>query len=166
MVGYHGRMEFRHTTGKYIIWLALLAVAALGIYLASSYWQVSPSQTVATDMVEPPPFTEEIAAQLAASDGFEALVSYTDQGFEPESVTVEAGDTVRFTNNSSHDMWVAASSATGDLYPAPGTCGQSAFDVCKAIGRGMFYEFTFEEAGSWGYQDNSNPMKTGVVIVE
>lgn len=157
-----------HSTGKYIIWLALLVLVGLGLYSVSFF--ASPSAPAADisvqERIEPPPFTPEIEAQLKASKGFALLVSYTDNGFEPQTAAIQSGETIRFTNNSSHDMWVAASTKEGSLYPSAGSCGQSAFDSCRAIGRGMFYEFTFEKKGTWGFHDNSEPVRTGKVVVE
>lgn len=160
-------MEPAHSTGKYLIWLAIIAVVCAVLYGLSIMYtgSLTGGTATTTDSMEPPPYTEEIDAQLKASKGFSLLVSYTDGGFEPQTAEIEKGETVRFTNNSSHDMWVAASGEMGSVYPGPGTCGQSAFDICKAIGRGMFYEFTFDEAGIWGYHDNSEPIKTGKVVV-
>lgn len=115
-----------------------------------------------------PPLTDEVKAQLAASKGFQVLVSYTDGGFEPNVVTIKKGDTIRFTNNSREDLWVAATGASGAVYPAGtgGECGQSAFDGCRSISRGEFWEFTFNVAGTWSYQDNRDTKMTGVVQVE
>lgn len=158
-----------HSTRKYIVWLLLIVLASGALYLVSyqkggSY---APSDASAPQqIIERPPYTEEIAAQLAASKGFNHLVSYTEAGFEPQTITVRAGETVRFTNNSLGSMWVAAATEMGSIYPAPGVCGQSAFDICKEVGPGMFYEFTFEKKGTWGYHDLSEPAKTGAVVVE
>ncbi len=158
-----------HSTGKYLIWLALLLATCVVLFVISLALKGSPvpqSVTGTQKVSAPPPFTEEIAAQLAASKGFAALVSYTDNGFEPKTATIQAGETIRFTNNSSGDMWVASSAQAGAIYPGQGVCGQSVFDVCKAISRGMFYEFTFNERGTWGYHDNTEPIKTGAIIVQ
>jgi plastocyanin len=161
-----------HGTARYLHWLLILGCLSVGAYAFFRWYGGEPyvppadESAVKESVVEPPPFTDEIKAQLEASKGFAALISYTDAGFEPATVRVQAGDTIRFTNNSSGEMWVAASTKEGALYPGKGTCGQSPFDTCKAISRGMFYEFTFEKAGTWGYHDNSQSAMTGKVIAE
>ncbi len=116
---------------------------------------------------EPPPFTAEIKAQLEKSHGFQMLVSYTDRGFEPGTTTIKSGETIRWTNNSSQDLWVAATGTSGSVYPGTGKeCGQSAFDSCKVLKRGDFWEFTFARKGTWGYKNNSDVKMTGVVVVK
>ncbi len=114
-----------------------------------------------------PPFTPEVRAMLAESSGFQFLVSFTDRGFEPASATIKKGETVRFTNNSSTDLWVA-SVGTADGAPYPGgseECGQSAFDTCKVLKPGEFWEFTFAQAGVWSYHNNRDTAVSGVVRV-
>jgi plastocyanin len=101
---------------------------------------------------------------LAKSKGFAALVSYTDNGFEPAAVTINAGEAVRFINNSSGELlWVASTSTTA-AYPGTSECGGSSFDTCKALKKGEFWEFTFDEAGTWHYRNNSDISKTGTVL--
>src|SRR6185312_8803915 len=55
---------------------------------------------------QPPPTpSDEINAP--DSHPFQHLVSYTNTGFAPSSLTITVGDTVRFTNNSTGELWVA-----------------------------------------------------------
>ena len=117
--------------------------------------------------IVPPPFTDEVKAELAASKGFQVLVSYTDNGFEPATTTVQKGDTVRFTSNSSEDLWVASTGASGAVYPGTGKeCGQSSFDTCHVLKHGEFWEFTFTTSGTWSYRNNRNTKMAGVVHVK
>jgi plastocyanin len=111
-----------------------------------------------------PPTPEEIKV---ASQPFALLVSYTDQGFGPPSATIQVGDTVRFINNSSSPLWIAAeSSPTDPAYPGTSYCGGSALDTCTELNTGDFWEFTFTESGTWSYQNNLNKSQTGEIIVE
>ena len=111
-----------------------------------------------------PPLTKEIKQQLAASHGFQYLVSYTNKGFEPAELTLKKGEAVRFTNNSSHNVWIAADGTSAPLYPAvQNGCGSSALDSCHALRPGDFWEFTFAARGTWGYRDNLDKSKAGVV---
>lgn len=115
-----------------------------------------------------PPLTPDTIEALKKSHGFQVLASYTDGGFAPVSITINRGETVRFTNNSSDGLWV---SAVGDsrskAYPGtPNGCGQSHFDSCRIIGRGEFWEFTFDVVGEWKYQNNLDKSKTAVIYVK
>lgn len=100
-------------------------------------------------------------------------VTYTDQGFSPKSLTVMAGDTVRFVNNSSHGMWVAsASHPTHTQYDGTSLaqhCASGAtpsFDACKAIAVGASYSFTFAKAGTFMYHNHVQTSDTGSIVVQ
>jgi plastocyanin len=118
----------------------------------------------------PPPRPEPTEADLVANQnpkGFQLLVSYVNSGFEPHEASIKVGDTVRFTNNSTHDLWVAASGAGGSpLYPGVDNgCGSSQLDTCKALKPGEYWEFTFAAPGSWSFSNNLDKAKTGDLVV-
>ncbi len=115
-----------------------------------------------------PEYTPEVASMLEKSTGFQYLVSYTDNGFEPSDITIRKGETIRFTNNSSHKLWVAAhADEDAGLYPGGiNECGQSAFDMCRSIGRGEFWEFTFAETGAWSFHNMEDVRMKGMIRVE
>ncbi len=147
--------------------LALSVLGAVAYLLLSAEPQVheqmipeEETQTTTPEHVEVaiPPFTEAVQQQLAASDGFEVLISYTNRGFEPMNVEVHVGDTVRFANNSDHNLWVASSGS------AP-VCGDDVLNSCKAVGRGEFWEVTFNDLGIWQYQNLQNVYLSGSVTV-
>lgn len=99
----------------------------------------------------------------------EMQITYTDNGFEPASVTVALGTTVVFVNEGSGQMWVGSDiHPTHSLYHdttlrdhCPDTEGV-AFDQC---GIGKTYSFTFEKTGEWGYHNHINALHTGTVVV-
>ena len=154
----------------------IIALCALLVLIGSIYFlmQAPPAaapKNAGTDasvkQLPPPPLTAEMKAVLAKSHGFQVLVSYTDRGFEPATATIKKGETIRFTNNSSDDLWVAATGTSGAVYPGKGNeCGQSAFDSCLALKPHEFWEFTFDATGTWGYADNLHKNKTGIVHVK
>ncbi len=87
------------------------------------------------------------------SRGFDTLVSYTDRGFEPSLAKIKKGQTVRFTNNSSGDLWII-SDATGVGTANAihlSSCEEGALGTCGILKPGEFWEFTFEKAGTWQY---------------
>ena len=77
-------------------------------------------------------------------------VSITGSGFSPRSISVVAGDTVRWRNGDNHHHQVIA--ATG-AFASP----------VLAPGRG--YSFTFVTAGRYDYRDALYPSRRGVVRV-
>jgi plastocyanin len=149
-----------------VVALIVVCAAAWAIFFGASLPTMpAPSSTSAVSKAPPPP-SADVAAKLAKSHGFQALVSYTDRGFEPAVASIKKGDTVRFTNNSTEDLWVAATGTSGAVYPGTGKeCGQSAFDACATLKHGEFWEFTFDAVGTWGYKNNSDIAKTGIIHV-
>lgn len=97
-------------------------------------------------------------------------VTYGSTGFSPSSVTVRAGDTVRFVNESGASMWVASDEHPTHTQYAGTTrsehCAGSAntaFDQCES---GNTYSFTFEKAGSWNYHNHVQASHGGTIVVE
>lgn len=98
-----------------------------------------------------------------------ATITYTDDGFSPDSVTILRGDTVRFVNESSDRMWVGSDiHPTHSLYPekTSGDCLGSSFDQCRASVNGESWEFTFDKVGEWRYHNHVRASKRGFVIVK
>jgi len=105
----------------------------------------------------------------AGEDIFAALVTYTDSGFEPAVVTIKKGETVRFVDQSTNGMWVgSAKHPTHAEYPQKSDtdCLGSSFDTCRVLLPGEFWEFTFDEVGTWKYHNHVYPSHTGTVVVE
>lgn len=100
-------------------------------------------------------------------------VSITDTNFVPSTLTIKKGETVRFLSTGTVMRWPAS-----DVHPShtvyPGSalnkCGTTAkneiFDACKGIESGDFWEFTFNEIGSWNYHDHLSPSLGGTIKVE
>ena len=154
--------------------LALLLIGSAGVYLFSGKESSSPDMSAqeSTTMAEQiragvapiPPMTPDLQQKIANSKGFQALASYTELGFEPVTLRIKLGETVRFTNNSSKDLWVAAG---GNLYPKiKGSCGSSDLDSCTPFAPQDFWEFTFEKQGTWTVVNNLSKDKQIVVTVE
>lgn len=92
-------------------------------------------------------------------------VTYSDQkGFTPNTVTIQAGQTVSWINNrEARPMWVAS-----DVHPSHEKLPE--FDTAKVLGRfpkpGEDFSFTFEKSGTWTYHDHADASRTGTVIVK
>lgn len=102
------------------------------------------------------------------------VVTLTDAGFTPSTVTVAVGDTVRFVNDSSRGMWVGADEhPTHTEYDGTstrehcvnGTAVGGTFDQCASTPRGSSWEFTFTRAGTFGYHNHTGASSVGTVIV-
>lgn len=110
----------------------------------------------------------DIGVDVTVGDAPDAVVSFTANGFEPASVTVKKGDTVRFVNNSTLDTWPAsANHPTHTVYPQKSAddCLGSTFDTCKALKPGESWDFTFTEVGTWNFHDHLHANRRGSITV-
>ena len=86
------------------------------------------------------------------------MVTCTDTGFAPLTVTVKVGSVVTFVNESSRGLWVAS-----DVHPThqllPG------FDQKASVAKEGTYEYTFIKVGTWRYHNHMNPNDSGTVVV-
>ena len=146
------------TTKKLIYAGLLLLVLLIAISMFGNTWTRLPVSNDTQD-VEPP--SPEVAALVEASEGFQYLISYTGDSFEPLSLMISEGETVRFANNSDRDMWIAAST---DERPA--SCADATLNSCHAIEPGAFWEHTFDAAGTIQYIDAYNAVAVGVIIIK
>lgn len=112
------------------------------------------TQTDTTE-TEAQPQPEEEQPEITES----GVISYGAGGYTPSTITVELGETVTFRNDSTSNMWPASDNhPTHEIYPE--------FDPGRAIEPGQEWQFTFDQAGAWGYHDHLNPAVTGTIIVE
>lgn len=95
------------------------------------------------------------------------VITYTNTGYSPSTLTVQVGTTVTFKNESSMAMWAAsASHPTHKVYPTTGGCLGSTFDACRGIQPGDSWSFKFDIAGNWKYHDHLKPSFFGTIIVK
>ena len=106
------------------------------------------------------PITEEQTGAGGTKGGLatEATVTYTDAGYSPKSLTVKAGTSVTFKNDSAGGMWTAsAMHPTHKVLPG--------FDALKSVMRGGTYTYTFTKVGTWQFHNHVKPSDTGTVVV-
>ena len=101
------------------------------------------------------------------------VISATDSGFSPSSITIKKGETIMFMSESLQPSWPASAiHPTHTVYPGSdirkcGTQEQSAmFDSCKGLAKGEGWSFRFDIPGTWKYHDHLNPSHYGTIIVE
>jgi len=86
-------------------------------------------------------------------------VEYTDSGFTPKTITIKAGQSVRFLNTSNKLMWVSSD-------PHPTHTDYPGFDQLTAVAKGKDYLFVFTQAGTWGYHNHLGASHAGTVVVQ
>lgn len=163
--------EYRHLVHS-LFWLIMLVGFISAVWLVIPQYVQAPASQESTETIQhpagfiPPP-SAEVLAQLERSRGFQALISYTDNGFEPSSTTLKKGEAVRFTNNSNEALWVGEITRTNTKdNPNIATCGETDFNSCKAMKPGEFWEYSFYTAGEFSYMNNALPSHGGSVVVE
>jgi len=148
-----------------LIWIIIAAIilGALGWYAFSGDRAVAPTTEAPAAMDE-----------AAGDEPFAALVTLTDEGFTPETVTVSRGETVRFVNQSARGMWVGSDDhpthteydgTTTREHCADGVNTTGTFDQCASAPAGSFWEYTFEKSGTFGYHNHTGASHTGTVVV-
>lgn len=95
------------------------------------------------------------------------VVTYTDTGFSPATITINKGDVVTFKNMASDDVWVASNPHPQHTdYPTTGGCIGSTFDSCANVKPNDSWSFKFDIVGSWGYHNHLNHSEGGTIIVK
>lgn len=111
-------------------------------------------------------------SQSSNSSDSPVTVTYTDSGFQPSTVTIQKGQTVRWESEASGSMWVASSrhpthmeyaGSSRTEHCSNGEQTSSAFDQCSS---GSSFSFTFEKTGDWNYHNHDSPSHLGTVVVE
>ncbi len=170
---YNGRVKEVKTIIDRRMIAFIFAVLVLALLYSMFATSTSPRASTESEVAlvqlpvdAPPPVTPTMQAVVDASVGFSAFVSYTNTGFEPTEVSITNGQSVRFTNNSARTLWISAVAKDGAIYPAEAdSCGQSEFDMCKAVAPNEIWEFKFDKRGVWGYRNNTEQTHVGVVRV-
>ncbi|MFZ2886389.1 MAG: hypothetical protein WA021_01065 [Minisyncoccia bacterium] len=110
-----------HSHTKLFTWLGLLVLGLVIIATVAGVQLMRPAaslgEQIRTGDAVRPTFSGDMQEKVRASSGFNALVSYTDRGFEPSSVRMKAEETVRFTNNSSKNLMLRVGNDSYVLSP-------------------------------------------------
>jgi plastocyanin len=110
-----------------------------------------PAMTRRASMVAAATAAAAAALALAGPAGAATVdIRIERSGFVPASVTIAAGDTVRWTNRDTRDHQVV--SETGAF-------------ASTTLRRGQSYTFTFEAAGTYRYRDALRPAERGTIRV-
>ncbi|MDP3794444.1 MAG: cupredoxin domain-containing protein [bacterium] len=85
-------------------------------------------------------------------------VQLTENGFQPEPLTIQQGDTVEFRTGRGKPFWPASDlHPTHTIYPK--------FDPREPIEPGETWSFRFDKTGQWRYHDHLAPLFRGTIIV-
>lgn len=148
----------KRTTVLTIVIAAVLLLAVVAIAM-----NAPDRETTGETVTQPTETTQQTTPTENQTHGVEELqavatITYTDNSFEPSSVTVKSGDRIRIENKSSMPL-----SFNSDDHPSHTDLGElNVGDVPKGGAR----EFTVTKTGTWGYHNHENATHTGKIIVE
>lgn len=135
-----------------------------GGYTAPSQTYAPPVQQVPQPTPSQQPQSSNTVQPLA---NIQNIVTYTDSGFSPSTLTIKKGTAAIFKNIASDDMRVASNPhPIHNGYPTEGGCVSSTFDSCSNIKPGISWSFTFDIVGTWRYHNHLNPSEGGTVVVQ
>ncbi len=161
-------------TQKSIIWI-VVAVVVLGLLGWFVFGNPAPANAPTESNTEsnvPSATSPKTSDQAPAPKT--VTVTYSDSGFSPALIELSAGDTVKFVNASSRNMWVGANQhpthgeydgSTRSAHCIAGYDGPAPFDACEPVQSGSSWSFTFTKRGTWGYHDHINASAHGTVVV-
>ena len=137
--------------------IVVVLVALLGGYLLMSK-KLQPVQTPQTATPTVGTVTTAPSPSETMMKKNEADVTLTENGFEPQTITVKVGEKIVWTNKS-------GSTATVHSNPHPIHTDYKPLNLGK-FDEGGTLEFTPTEAGTYHYHDHLHPNRTGTVVVE
>jgi len=153
---------------KIILIVGVVLIVILGVFY------VKQESAEESDM----PAIEEEGESMEKEDGAvmgKNIVVYSDSGFSPKELTIKAGETVAFRNDSSRLVWTAtAIHPSHTVYPESSIqkCFDDQadksllFDSCGDVQEGQEWSFVFREIGSWNYHNHRRASEWGTIIVE
>ncbi len=141
--------------------IVVIIVIVLGLFLyyknadAPAVSELGQNQATTTDTTSAS--TSGTVANVNSKG--EYIVTYNGVNFSPKTLTIAAGKSVVFINQSSKSMWVASD-------PHPSHDNYPEFDEDKTVGTGGTFHFTFVKTGVWGFHNHNNPSATGTILVK
>jgi len=132
---------------------ALIAIIVLALVGGGVWYYTHRNKTAST--------TSSSSSSTSSSSQTQSADTVTFDGtaFSPASLTIKAGTTVTFVNNSDQPMWVASN-------PHPTHTDYPGFDELKGVGKGGTYSFKFDRVGTWGYHNHLDSGIMGTIVVQ
>ena len=134
---------------KYFVWLILgiIVLGVAGFFLITH----NPTAKKQTPVVTATPTPEELTAH-------ETLVTYTQDGFSPQTVSIPVNSSVKFSNLSS-----TTASVNSDDYPTNKLYPELNLGLFKK-NQNLIARFT--KPGTYTYHNQLNPKQTGKITVQ
>ncbi len=98
------------------------------------------------------------SSSSAGANQAAAIITYSDSGYSPSTITVKSGDTVELKNTSSQSVQF-------DSDPHPIHTDDPELNVGE-LSPGQTTTFKVITKGTHGYHNHLNPAQTGTIVVE
>ncbi len=161
---------------KILLIIAILMVVIVGWMLLRGKGDTvvdvsTPTATVSPTETPTPVVTNNTSP--TATPVSKNVITYTDSGYTPSTITIKKGETVTWKNESGIKMWTASAvHPTHKVYPGTDIALCTAlrpiamFDSCAGMTTGQSWSFKFDNVGTWKYHNHLNSSKFGTVVVE
>lgn len=143
--------------GIIIVGVIVLILAGAGIGYAMTH-KSKPATTTTTETSASATTTETSTSTTPDAATSETVITYSNSGYSPATITVKNGTTVTIKNTSGHTMQF-------DSDPHPAHTTNEELNVEK-VGAGESQTFVVKRTGTFGYHNHLNPSETGTIIVQ
>lgn len=130
---------------------AAVLLLGAGIYLLGSH-KTTMKVIPVTQVTSSPTSAPSIAVKE------QNMVTLTQNGFSPQTLTIKSGQTVVWVNNSGQD-------ATVNSDPHPTHTNYSPLNL-GGFSNGEKLSLLLPKSGTYGYHNHLNPQQTGTIIVQ
>lgn len=153
-------MERSKPKGIFIILAAVvtLLIAGAVVYALQNANQAEEASTSSQNQSDTTTGSKDPASEAAPTPSERVSITFTDNGFEPEDITVKKGTIVTVTNQSSKSVQFSS-----DDHPSH---RENTEMNLKTLNPGESESYTATTTGNWGYHDHIDDSQTGTVTVE
>lgn len=150
-------MEEKNTSRGLLIGIitAALAIAGLIIFVLSGRPAEAPDS--ANNQVKTPTGSSERDNEVAPNPSERMTITYTNNGFEPNSLTVKKGTVVTVNNESSRNVQFSSNDHPAHTDNTEMNLG--------TLAPGESDSYTATAVGTWGYHDHLDENETGTITV-
>jgi plastocyanin len=142
------------------VFIAIIVILVLagGYFLVSNRNQPQPAGPGTSSISSQPAPSEEVTGAMMEKKAKETTITLTQSGFDPQTVTIKAGEKVVWVNNSGDVATVNSSKHPTHLDYPPLNLGQ--------FQDGDKLELVFDKPGTYMYHDHLHATRFGKIVVE
>lgn len=154
LVKFH--MYHKNMNNKWFIRIVIALIVIGGIFIFNKNYSPSLPTTLTPTQTKTQPSTA-ISGSLTTTNQ-QNIITLTQDGFLPATLTVKTGITVAWENKSGVD-------ATVDSDPHPTHTNYPVLNL-GALPDGGKLSLVFDKPGTYGYHNHLNPSQTGTIVVQ